>query len=58
MSTSESQQRAARLDEVLDILRRIASAEDKDLVLALAPVIYHDMPERLATIKMSVLAVL
>jgi len=47
MITSEPQQVGLRLEEVLDILRRITPPEDQALVLALAPVLFRDMPERL-----------
>ena len=48
MLTTEPQQRGARLDEVMDVLRRLAPPEDRDLVLSLAPVVLHEMPDRLA----------
>jgi glutamate dehydrogenase len=48
MLTVDPQGRASKLAELMDILRRDAPAEDRDLVLALAPVIFTDMPDRLA----------
>ncbi len=48
MLTVDPQGRASKLAELMDILRRDAPAEDRDLVLALAPVIFADMPDRLA----------
>ncbi len=47
MITSEPQPRTARLEEVQDILRRIAPPEDRDLLLGLAPVLCQDLPDRL-----------
>src|SRR5262245_52110708 len=48
MRTADPRQRAARLAELADLLRAQASAEDRDLVLALAPVVFAEMPDRLA----------
>jgi glutamate dehydrogenase len=48
MLTADPPQRAARLAELTDLLRRQASPEDRDLVLALALVIFPEMPDRLA----------
>jgi glutamate dehydrogenase len=56
MLTTEAQQRAVRLDEVMDVLRRITSPEDRDLVLALAPVIFEEMPDRLLGLPAAALA--
>jgi NAD-specific glutamate dehydrogenase len=48
MMTADPQQRAARLVAVTEILRGQAAPEDRDLVLALAPVVFAEMPDRLA----------
>ena len=48
MLTADPQGRASKLAELMDILRRDTPAEDRDLVLALAPVMFADMPDRLA----------
>ncbi|MFI5007816.1 MAG: NAD-glutamate dehydrogenase domain-containing protein, partial [Solirubrobacterales bacterium] len=48
MLTADPQGRASKLAELLDILRRETPPEDRDLVLALAPVIFADMPDRLS----------
>ena len=48
MITSDPQARAVRIAEVLDLLRRDAAAEDRDLLLAFAPVVFEEMPDRLA----------
>jgi glutamate dehydrogenase len=48
MRTADPQQRAARLAEVTGLLASRAAPEDRDLVLALAPVIFAEMPDRLA----------
>jgi glutamate dehydrogenase len=48
MSTVTPPLRVARLEEVMDVLRRAAPPEDRELVLALSPVIFEDMPDRLA----------
>ncbi len=48
MQTADPQQRAARLAELTNLLRGQAPPEDRDLVLSLAPVIFAEMPDRLA----------
>ncbi|MGH7320145.1 MAG: NAD-glutamate dehydrogenase domain-containing protein, partial [Candidatus Rokuibacteriota bacterium] len=48
MPTADPPQRAARAADLTDILCRQASSEDRDLVLSLAPVIFAEMPDRLA----------
>ena len=48
MLTADPQRRAAKLAELIDILGRDAAPEDRDLVLAFAPVVFADMPDRLA----------
>jgi len=48
MLTADSRQRALRLAEIQDILNREASPEDRDLVVSLAPVLFAEMPDRLA----------
>src|SRR5262245_48867866 len=48
MLSTDSQLRAARLDEVVGILGQKAAPEDRELVLALAPVVFAEVPDRLA----------
>jgi glutamate dehydrogenase len=48
MITTDPQLRAARLDELLGLLRATASAEDRELLLAFAPAIYAELPDSLA----------
>jgi glutamate dehydrogenase len=48
MVQGDPRQRAARLTEVTDILRRESPPEDRDLVLALAPIAYASMPAQIA----------
>ena len=48
MITADPAQRAARLALTLEVLRAKAAPEDRDLVLALAPVVLEEMPDRLA----------
>ncbi len=48
MLSTDSQLRAARLVEVIDILKQKAAPEDRELVLALGPVVLSELPERLA----------
>ncbi len=48
MIHGDPRQREARLVEVTQILRQEASAEDRELLLALAPVFFAEMPARLA----------
>jgi glutamate dehydrogenase len=48
MLTADPQRRAATLAEVTEILKREAAPEDRDLLLALAPVVFAEMPDRLA----------
>ncbi len=48
MLTTDSQLRATRLAEVVDILKGKAAPEDRELVLALAPVVLAEVPDRLA----------
>jgi hypothetical protein len=48
MLTADLGQRALRLADLTEILCRQALLEDRDLVLALAPVIVAAMPDRLA----------
>src|SRR5262245_38135235 len=45
MITTDPQQRARRLAEVQDLLGREASAEDRDLIQAFAPVVFAEMPD-------------
>jgi glutamate dehydrogenase len=47
MLSTDSQLRAARLAEILEILGQKAAPEDRELVLALAPVVFAEMPDRL-----------
>src|SRR5262245_31564682 len=48
MLTTDPPLRAARLAQLLELLRQNAAPEDRDLVLALAPVVFQEMPDRLA----------
>jgi glutamate dehydrogenase len=48
MITSDPQARAAKLSQVMDILGKQAAAEDRELLLAFAPVVYADSPDRVA----------
>ena len=48
MITADPKGRAERLTALLDALRRDAPAEDRDLMLQLAPHLYADMPDRIA----------
>src|SRR5262245_11493372 len=48
MRTADPQKRAARLAELTGLLRTQAAPEDRELVLAVAPVIFAEMPDRLA----------
>src|SRR5258708_3405716 len=48
MLTADPQRRSATLAEVTEILKREAAPEDRDLLLALAPVMFVEMPDRLA----------
>ena len=46
MITSDPARRAAILAEVMGLLERQAPAEDRDLLLAFAPVVYMETPDR------------
>jgi glutamate dehydrogenase len=48
MITSDPGRRAQRLEELQQALAQRAAPEDRDLVLAFAPVVYAGMPDRLA----------
>ncbi|MCG6925203.1 MAG: NAD-glutamate dehydrogenase, partial [Acidobacteria bacterium] len=48
MVPGDPQQRSARLREVMEILRGEAPAEDRDLVLSFAPLVFEDMPPSVA----------
>ena len=48
MITSDPARRAASLAEVLQLLDRQAAPEDRELLLAFAPVVYMDTPDRVA----------
>src|SRR6185503_19024005 len=48
MITSDPARRAARLEEIRQILAAQASPEDRDLLLAFAPAVLGEMPDRLA----------
>jgi glutamate dehydrogenase len=48
MVHGDPQQRSARLAEVTEILKREAPPEDRELLLAVAPVFFAGMPARLA----------
>jgi len=47
MQRGDSNQHAQQLAEVLEILGRTASAEDRELVLSLAPILFAGMPPRI-----------
>src|SRR5262245_17966505 len=48
MITADPERRAARLAEVMDLLGRRAGAEDRELLLAFAPVVFAETPDRVA----------
>ena len=48
MITADPGRRAARLAELKGVLARRAAPEDRDLVLAFAPVVFSGMPDRIA----------
>jgi glutamate dehydrogenase len=48
MITSDPEQRAARLAEVERVLVQAASPEDRDLLLSFAPLVFAELPDRLA----------
>jgi glutamate dehydrogenase len=48
MITSDPARRAARLEEIRQILAAQAPPEDRDLLLAFAPSVFAEMPDRLA----------
>jgi glutamate dehydrogenase len=48
MITSDPQQKGTKLAQVMEILGRQAAAEDRDLLLAFAPVVFADTPDRVA----------
>src|SRR5512143_2190378 len=48
MVHGDPQERAARLAEVMDVLGRETAVEDRELLLQLAPVVFAEMPARLA----------
>jgi glutamate dehydrogenase len=48
MITEDPQRRAARLQELLELLKRQAAPEDRELLLAFAPVAYAETPDRVA----------
>jgi len=48
MITADPGRRAARLDELREVLARRAAPEDRSLVLAFAPVVFSGMPDRIA----------
>ena len=52
MITSDTEQRAAKLAQVREILSRQASPEDRELLLSFAPVIFAETPERFAASPM------
>ena len=47
MLHADSQERSARLAQVLEILKREAPAEERELVLALTPILFAGMPARI-----------
>ena len=47
MLQADEGERAARLAQVLDALKREAPAEDRELVLSLAPILFAGMPARI-----------
>ena len=48
MITEDPGRRAARLKELLELLSRQAPTEDRELLRAFAPVVYAEMPDRMA----------
>ena len=48
MITADPQTRTVRLAEISAILARVAAPEDRDLLLSFAPVVYAEMPDRIA----------
>jgi glutamate dehydrogenase len=48
MITADPQQRAARLAELLRVLGAEAAPEDRDLILSFAPVVFQELPDRVA----------
>jgi hypothetical protein len=48
MVQGDPQQRASRLAEVTEVLKRDAPPEERDLVLALAPILFSGMSARVA----------
>jgi glutamate dehydrogenase len=48
MITADPQQRVFTLGNINEILARTAPADDRDLLLAFAPVVYEEMPDALA----------
>jgi glutamate dehydrogenase len=48
MITADPGRRAARLEELKEVLARRAAPEDRDLVLSFAPVVFSGMPDRIA----------
>jgi glutamate dehydrogenase len=48
MITADPQRRAERLAQVLDILGRQASQDDRNLLLGFAPVVFAETPDRVA----------
>src|SRR5689334_4878055 len=60
MITGDPQQRAARLQELTQALERVAqerAPEDRELLLAFAPLVYDELPDRLTLgLPMDVLA--
>src|SRR4029079_18615465 len=48
MITSDPARRAAVLAEVMELLQRQAAADDRELLLAFAPVVYMETPDRVA----------
>jgi glutamate dehydrogenase len=48
MAHGDPRQREARLAEVTELLGRQAAPEDRELLLAVAPVLFAEMPDRLA----------
>jgi glutamate dehydrogenase len=50
MPQLDERERSARLAQVLDFLKREAPAEERELVLALAPILFAGMPARIALV--------
>ncbi|HEY6548153.1 MAG TPA: hypothetical protein VI589_09615, partial [Vicinamibacteria bacterium] len=48
MITADPAARSARLAELLDALGKRAAAEDRELIAAFAPVVFAELPDRLA----------